>query len=204
MIRILGIIQDLVNIRRICPFNKNNMRPPFPQMGGNFDQLVFRLLITFGIMIPSLDFLHKESFVTILFTIDRGHQKTITEIKNFRKDPIYMLAPQPAVDVDPVPIDASTGKSCIILPAVSCIDVSDAIPEDGRIRSCDWRSREKSLAGCNMEKLVVGGEKRRRHGGTQAGRIGYLRPAWDLPSLIHTIFDLNLKAATVGRLFFTD
>ena len=51
-------------------------------MGGDFDQLVFRLLIGLRVIIPLADFLDEEALVAVLLAIDRSYQETVAEGEN--------------------------------------------------------------------------------------------------------------------------
>ena len=42
MVRVFGVVQDLIDIVHVRSLNKDDMGPPFPEMGGDLDHLVLR------------------------------------------------------------------------------------------------------------------------------------------------------------------
>ena len=77
MLSMLGIIQDLVDILRICPFQEHDLRPPTFQIGADFHELVHMLCITGSIGTPPEKLLFQKAFVAIILATDRPAFQTV-------------------------------------------------------------------------------------------------------------------------------
>lgn len=166
MLGVLGVVQDLVDVIRVCAFHKNNVGPPLPEMGGDLDHLVFRLRIGFGIMIPLLDFPDKEALVPVGLAVDRGAEEAVGLLQNQRKDLRDVLLPEAAIEVDRILVPGGAGEGGVVLAAIGCVDVGDAVPELLRVRPGPRGGIEPGFAGSDMQKLIVGGKERWRHSRT--------------------------------------
>lgn len=146
MLCCLCIIKDLVDVVHIGVFYKGDMRPPFTEVGGDLDELVLRLSVGFAVVILLADLLVEEALVAVCLDVDRCAEEAVGFGENLREDLIHVLPPETAVEEDPVVNPLRTGESGVILAAVGCINMGDAITEEGRIGAGRRRGLEEGLA----------------------------------------------------------
>ena len=154
MIRLLGVVHDLVDVVRIGAPEEDDIRPPLAQVRRDLDDLVLRLGIRLCPFPLPADFLVKEPLVAILLTVQGPALEPVGFLNAFRDHLLHMLMPKPAVDVDLVPCPFCTGKGREIPATVRRIDMRDAILQQQRIICEDRRGLEESILGGDMLQLI--------------------------------------------------
>ncbi len=166
VVGVLGVVQDLVDILRIGALHEADPGPPFPEIGGNLDHLVFPLGVRLSIDVHGTDLLAEKALVAVVLAVYRSAEEGFSQSQDLLQDLIDMLSPEAAVEIDAAVfwIILAAGEGRVVLPAVGRVDMGDAVAEARRIGAGDRRRIEHGLAGGDVLQLIVGGEEGRRHG----------------------------------------
>ena len=125
VLRVLGIVQDLVEVFLVRAFHEDDVRPPLSQKRGNFDPLVLVLRIVFAVAVPVPDFLLQEALVAVILAEHRPAHELIRQGDHFVQAPVHMLMPELSVQIDLILPPAAAGKGRPVAAAVSGVDMGD-------------------------------------------------------------------------------
>ena len=147
MLRILRIIQDLVDILRICSFQEHDLRPPFLEIGADLNELIHAFRITGSIHFPLQELLDQEPFIAVLLAFDRLTHEALRFLDDVIHHLIDCLMPDLPIEIHRarIPIQLPAGKRCIIAASIRRIHMSNSIAQTHRIIGETGRRLEDDL-----------------------------------------------------------
>ena len=151
MVRLLGVVEDFVDVFRVGTPEKDDIRPPFAQVAGDLDELVLMLGIFPRPPLTGKDFLFEKALITVVFAVEGIAHEAIRLREDLIQHLIHVLMPETAVEIDLSLPPAATGEGGAVTAAIGGIYMGETVPEERSVLGEDGIGLKDGLLGSDME-----------------------------------------------------